>query len=319
MKSASILITGTGGFIGFNLAQHLLKNHFSVVGIDNFNHAYNPVFKRENVQNLKKNPHFVFYQTDIFNQKKVQAVFENHHIERVIHLAARTGVRKSLLYPKLYEKTNIEGTGFLYECAGIFGCKQFIFASSSSVYGNAKTVPFKENQKKLSPTSPYARSKKNAEEVLALHHTRYKIPTTVLRFFSVYGPSGRPDMAPYIFTQKAFTRKPVFQYGNGETARDYTYIDDIIKGIYLALKKPFDFEIINLGNNHPIQLQKLIEVIEKYTGQSIKRTVLPRRKEESLQTWADITKAQMLLGWKPVISFEAGMKKFIKWYKKNRI
>lgn len=311
-----ILVTGAAGFIGFHLSKKLLSLRHEVIGIDNLNKAYDPSHKQKRLKKLKKFPLFTFYQVDILKPSLLRVIFKKYKISVVFHFAARTGVHPSLKYPKLYHTTNVTGTKYIYELANEFGIKQFIFASSSSVYGITQ-APFSENIALTPPTSPYATSKQKAEKLLRELYKKYKIPTTVFRFFSVYGPYGRPDMAPYIFTQKIFANKTLTLYGDGNQSRDYTYIDDIIAGLTKALSQNHSFEIINLGNHEPVSINTLIHTIEIHTKKSAKINRKPIRNEEMLNTWADIKKAKELLGWKPKTSFSKGIQQFISWYQKE--
>ncbi len=319
MRDEVILVTGCAGFIGSNLTKQLLIQGNTVIGIDSINHAYDPLFKKENLTRLTKHKNFFFYKKDVTDPTGLELILQEHQPSKIIHLAARTGIRKSLRYPDLYHRINVEGTKILYIQAHQYGIKQFIFASSSSVYGNSIHIPFNENQKLPMPPSPYANSKQKAEEIIKKLYQKYQLPTTILRFFSVYGPNGRPDMAPYLFTQAALNNKPIMLYGNGTTSRDYTYIDDILRGIICAMTKPLPFEIINLGNNHPISLQHLIDSIESFTHCRIIINRQPWKKEESKTTWADIVKARKVFGWQPQITFKKGIEQFIKWYQNNRL
>lgn len=318
MKPMQILVSGAAGFIGYHLAQKLLHLGFTVIGIDNLNLAYNPAFKRDRLQRLYKSPNFIFYETDILKPKLLMRIFESHQISIVYHLAARTGVRASIKFPKLYQQTNVLGTKNLYLLAAHLNVRQFIFASSSSVYGDSQT-PFKETIPLPTPTSPYASSKQSAEKMIQTLYKRSPISTTILRFFSVYGPHGRPDMAPYIFTEAILNSTPLTLYGNGKQARDYTYIDDIVFGLISAMKNRFPFEIVNLGNDSPITIYDLISIIEKISGKRAKISQKPLRNEEVNITWADIGKAKKILHWQPKTSLKAGIEKFVTWYKKERI
>jgi len=315
---ATILVTGCAGFIGFNLSKALLEKNFRVIGVDNLNNAYDVRFKRKNITALNKSSNFTFFKKDIRNKAAIEGVFKKYTIDIVIHLAARTGIRKSIRYPKLYHAVNVVGTKNIYDLSFKYGVGQFIFASSSSVYGNSKKLPFSEQNKLPKATSPYAASKKQAEKLLLKLHKQYKISTTILRLFSAYGPYGRPDMAPYLFTKALLSTKYIIQFGDGTSARDYTFIDDIVTGFLSALAKKRVFAIINLGNNYPVTLSTLIKTIENETKQPVKRKILPKRKEESIITWADITSAKATLDWTPHTQFDTGMKRFVSWYKKNR-
>jgi len=305
-----ILITGNAGFIGSNLTRRLLALKYPVVGLDNFNDYYDPRVKENNIKPFLQEKLFKQYKGDIIDSKLLEKIFTKHKIKIIIHLAARAGVRPSLTNPKLYFQVNVQGTKNLLEVGKKHQIKQFIFASSSSVYGNQKKTPFKETDK-LKPVSPYAKSKLKAEKLCF----KYNFPVTILRFFTVYGPSGRPDMAPYLFTQAILQHQPIIRYGDGSSKRDYTYIDDIVEGIIKAIKKPLLKEIINLGNNQPVSLNNFIGIIEKLTGIKAIIKEKPRHPADVFQTFAAIEKAKKLLNWEPKTSLDKGLKKFIEWFK----
>lgn len=311
-----ILITGGAGFIGSHLANKLLEEKNQVVVIDNFDNYYPKKFKLENIKIAKKNPGYLFYPINILNKKKLTSLFSKHHFDTIIHLAAKAGVRPSILNPETYEKVNVQGTLNILELMKKNKIKKLIFASSSSVYGKAK-IPYAENSMPH-PLSPYGATKLAAESLCYVYHQLYNLNIIILRFFSVYGPSGRPDMAPYLFTDKLYKNLTVHQFGNGNSARDWTYIDDIVNGITKSVHSKLTFEIINLGNNQPVKLKQLFTTIEKHTGKKLTKRMLPIRKEEPPVTIANINKARKLLGWKPTVSFNEGMTKFINWFKANR-
>jgi UDP-glucuronate 4-epimerase len=308
-----ILVTGHAGFIGSSLVSELLSLKYLVVGVDNFNDYYEPKQKERNVKPFKGNKNFCEYRLDITDKKNLEQVFEDHKIDVVAHLAARAGVRPSILDPDLYEKVNVMGTKNVLELAGQYKIKQLVMASSSSVYGNQTKTPFSESDKLDKPVSPYAETKLKAEELCREYGERYDLMITVLRFFTVYGPKGRPDMAPYLFTQKILNNETITRYGDGSSSRDYTYIDDIVAGILKAIEKPFKFEIINLGNNKPVELNQFIETIEELTGKKAVIRQEPRHPADVKQTYADISKAKKLLGWEPKTELKEGLKKLIEW------
>lgn len=315
----TIVITGGAGFIGSHLVDRLLKNNHFVVNIDSFDNFYPKKYKLQNIQNAKKNKNYRLYEVDIRKINALKGIFKKYSpIYSFIHLAARAGVRPSIQNPLLYQKINIEGTYNLLSIATKHDIRQLTFASSSSVYGNSK-IPFSEDKFNLSPISPYGATKLAGEQICFTFHQLYKIPTTILRLFSVYGPRGRPDMAPYLFTQSLFNNKPIKQFGDGSSSRDWTYIDDIVSGIKRAIERPCQYEIINLGNSHPIKLNKLLNTIEKITKKKFHKIYLPKRKEEPDITFASIRKAKQLLDWEPKTEFTEGMKLFIKWFKTYRL
>ncbi|MFH0943536.1 MAG: GDP-mannose 4,6-dehydratase [Candidatus Beckwithbacteria bacterium] len=309
-----ILVTGNAGFIGSNLTAKLLDLGHRVVGVDNFNDYYDPRVKEKNLAEFKNNSKFTQLKLDILESDKLEAVFREYKPEVVIHLAARAGIRPSLSNPELYRQVNVEGTKNLLKLSQKYQVKQFIFASSSSVYGNQEKTPFSETDKLDKPVSPYAKTKLEAEKLCI----NYDLPMTILRFFTVYGAKGRPDMAPYLFTKQILNNQPIIKYGDGSSSRDYTYIDDIVEGIVKAIKNPFKFEIINLGNNQPVSLNEFIRIVEELSGKKAVIKQQPRHPADVRQTYADIAKAKKLLNWQPKTDLETGMKRFIEWYKLNQ-
>jgi len=314
----AILVTGNAGFIGSHLSKALLDKDYRVIGVDNFNNYYSPKVKEKNIKDFLNNKNFKQYKLDILEAEKLEKVFQDNKIDLIIHLAARAGVRPSLKNPELYGKVNVQGTKNLLEIVKKFKIKRFIFASSSSVYADQKKIPFLEDDVLQKPVSPYAETKQKGEKLCQEYAKKYEIKMTILRFFTVYGPKGRPDMAPYLFTKALMEDKTITKFGDGSSSRDYTYIDDIIKGIVKAVEKPFDLEIINLGNNKPVKLNDFIELVEKLTDKKMKIKVRSRQIADVLRTFADISKAKKLLNWQPKTDLETGMKKFIEWYINQR-
>jgi UDP-glucuronate 4-epimerase len=312
-----ILVTGGAGFIGSHVSRRLLGLGYKIVMIDNFNNYYSPKVKRANIKEFLSNKNYKHYKEDITNYKKTEEIFNRERPDKIIHLAARAGVRASIDNPQIYLKTNIEGTLTLLKLAVQYENKNFIFGSSSSVYGESTRIPFSENDPCNKPISPYGASKKAAELLVYTYHHLYKLRCTVLRFFTVYGPSGRPDMAPYLFVDSVYKNMPIKRFGKGNSKRDYTYIDDIVSGVTTALEKNFPFEIINLGDSQPISLNRFIGVIEGLMGKKAKIREFPRQEGDVMITFADISKARRLLGYRPKTSIEEGMKKFIEWYLTN--
>ena len=308
-----ILITGGAGFIGSHLSRALLDKGDEVICIDNFNDYYSPEIKEANVKGFRDN--YTLYRADITDMKALKEIFSRHRIDKIVHLAARAGVRPSIEQPLLYEEVNIRGTMNLLECAREFKVQQFIFGSSSSVYGENRKTPFSEKDPVDFPISPYAATKKAGELLCYTYHKLYGIKITCLRFFTVYGPGGRPDMAIYKFTRLISEQKPIEMYGNGETKRDYTYISDIIDGIMAAVDKVFDYEIINLGDSNPVELRKLIELIEHNLKTKAQINRKPMQPGDVSITYADIERASNLLNYKPKIKIEEGIRKFVEWYK----
>lgn len=308
----TILLTGCAGFIGSHLLDKLLAQGHAVIGVDDFNDYYSPSQKRANINHNLNNKKFKLVETDINNLTIEQ--FNNETIDIIIHLAARAGVRASIQEPLLYQKVNVGGALHLLELAKNLRVKHFIFGSSSSVYGNNTPAPFREDAACDQPISPYAATKRGAELLCYTYHKLYKIPVTILRFFTVYGPRNRPDMAALKFTDAIANEKPIDIYGEG-TSRDYTYIDDIINGIMAAIKlKKTHFNIINLGNSSPVPLRQFIAAIESTVGKKaiLRPKLLPPGDVNT--TYADISRAQKLLNWQPKTDLQTGLRRLWKWY-----
>jgi len=312
-----ILVTGGAGFIGSHTIKALINKKNRVICIDNFNDYYSPKIKINNIKSLLNNKLFKLYKGDICDFNRLKKIFEKEKPDIVCHLAARAGVRASIENPFIYEKVNVGGTLNVLELSRMYKVKNIVVASSSSVYGNNKKVPFSENDKTDNPISPYAATKKAAELLAYNYYHLYGLNCTVLRFFTVYGPSGRPDMAPYLFTDAIYKGKVIKKFGDGRSKRDYTFISDIINGILVSLEKKLGFEIINLGNSKPIELNYFINVIENIIGKKAKIQQLPKQSGDVEITCADISKAKKLLNYNPEVTIENGMKIFIDWYLKN--
>lgn len=310
-----ILVTGGAGFIGSHLVHALLREEHQITVLDNFNDFYLPALKHENVASFRDRVEVV--EGDICDVSTVDVLFDRSHFDCVIHLAARAGVRPSIEYPELYLRTNIDGTFRLLEASRRTSVPQFLFASSSSVYGLANRVPFSEDMALPQTLSPYAATKLAGEHLCGNFSNLYGMRTVCLRFFTVYGPRQRPDLAIYKFTKLIDEGHPVPKFGDGSTQRDYTYIDDIIQGILGALhyeKAPFD--IFNLGESETTTLNELIKTIEEALGKkAIIEESLPEQKGDMPRTCADISKAQVLLNYRPQIKISTGIQKFVDWYK----
>jgi UDP-glucuronate 4-epimerase len=314
-----VLVTGGAGFIGFHVAQALLEKGDFVVIVDNFNNYYNPKLKYARIKELKKSKNkknLKVYRSDISNYKKLEKIFRKNKFDKICHLAAQAGVRYSLKNPFIYEKSNNLGTLNLLELARKFQIKDFIFASSSSVYGGNDKIPFSEDDKVDNPISLYAATKKSNELYAHVYHHLYGINCIGLRFFTVYGPWGRPDMGCFKFVKNIIEGNPIEVYNQGNMKRDFTYVGDIVKGILSALDKSLGYEIINLGNNTPIELNKFIGVIEDIVGKKAKKKLMGMQPGDVPVTYANIDKAKKLLGYKPLINVEEGLKNFVEWYKK---
>lgn len=312
-----ILVTGCAGFIGSHLTDRLLDNDHQVAGIDNFNDYYDPKIKERNLENALKSKRFKLYRTDILDFGGLLRIFKKERPQKVVHLAARAGVRPSIANPHLYGEVNVLGTVNLLKLAVDWQVGQFVFGSSSSVYGNSKRLPFTEDDPCENIISPYGASKRAAEFFVESFYHTYGLKSTILRLFTVYGPRGRPDMAPALFTRAILKGREINQFGDGTTSRDYTYIDDIVEGIVKTLDRNFDFEIINLGNSKPTKLADFIKTIEQVVGKGAKIEKVERQPGDVEITWANIDKAKKLLGWQPKINLGEGVEKYIKWLSKN--
>ncbi|MGM0365291.1 MAG: GDP-mannose 4,6-dehydratase [Actinomycetota bacterium] len=313
----NLLITGGAGFIGSSFIGHLLKNHYQakIICIDDFNDYYDPAIKRKNIKGFIREPNFVLEEADITDFNALKQIFLRHRIDKIVHLAARAGVRPSIRYPLLYEKVNVEGTMHLLELARERGVDKFIFASSSSVYGNNRKVPFSEDDNVDFPISPYAATKKSGELVCHTYHHLYGIDCFCLRFFTVYGPRQRPEMAIHKFVRRIDEGKEIEVYGDGKTSRDYTYIDDITGALYRCLDRVSGYQIINLGNSSPIELSALIGLIEEKMGKKAGIKKMGMQPGDVITTYAHIEKAKKILGYNPSTPIEEGIEKFIKWYR----
>jgi len=310
-----ILVTGVAGFVGSKVAEILLKDECQVIGVDNLNDYYDIKLKLWRLNNLKKYNDFIFYQTDIEKFNALKSIFKSHYLNAIINLAARAGVRYSLENPFIYLSTNAGGCLNLLELCRQYKVPKFILASTSSLYAGQK-MPFKEDLPVNTPISPYAASKKAAETMAYTYYYLYGIDVTILRYFTVYGPAGRPDMSIFRFIKWVVEDSPLEIFGDGSQMRDFTYIDDIARGTVMALKH-LGYEIINLGSNHPEKLSTAIELIEKHIGKKAKCNYKEFHKADVKATWADINKAKGLLNWQPQINLKEGIKNTVEWTKKN--
>jgi UDP-glucuronate 4-epimerase len=315
-----ILVTGAAGFIGSHLCERLLENNLQVAGIDNFDPFYDPEIKKKNLRNFNNHPKFHFHEISITDIAALEKVFSEHQFSHIVHLAAKAGVRPSIEQPFAYKTTNIDGTMNLLELTRQHHINRFIFASSSSVYGNNKKIPFSENDPVDNPISPYAATKKAGELICYTYHHLYKINIFCLRFFTVYGPRQRPEMAIHKFTRQIDAGEPVDLYGFGQPKRDYTYIEDILQGVVSAIEKVDGYEIFNLGESKTISTSDLIDIIEEKIGKKAIRNQVGMQPGDVNVTFADINKAQKLLNYKPKTSIDEGVSKFAEWYlARNRI
>lgn len=315
----NLLVTGGAGFIGSNLVDRLLNDGHTVVGIDNFDEYYDPSIKEQNILRARSNSRFALIRGDIRDTSTVEKCFVDVSIDAVIHLAARAGVRPSLLHPELYYDVNVIGTLRLLEVMKKRNVTRLIFGSSSSVYGNSNQIPFSETDSVDKPVSPYAASKKAGELLCYTYHDLYKYDAYCLRFFTVYGPRQRPEMAIHYFVKKILAGEQITLFGDGSSQRDYTFIDDILDGITKCLNNFRGYEIINLGESQTISLIDLITVIEDLTGKNALIDWKPMQPGDVARTYANITKAKTMLGYNPQYHVRDGIKKFIEWYQNSRL
>ncbi|HOJ78915.1 MAG TPA: GDP-mannose 4,6-dehydratase [Bacillota bacterium] len=314
------LVTGGAGFIGSSLVDRLLAEGWLVTVIDNFDPYYDPEIKEANIKEHINNPDYRLYRLDICNYHELLQKAGLTAYDVIIHLAARAGVRPSIEDPLTYQQVNVQGTQNLLELAKETGCKQFVFASSSSVYGVNPNVPWKETDHVLLPISPYASTKVSGELLGHVYSHLYGIRFIGLRFFTVYGPRQRPDLAISKFAKLMLAGEAIPFYGNGDTYRDYTFISDIIDGIIAAINyRATNFEVINLGNNQTISLQEMVTALEAELKIKAKLSYLPPQLGDVPKTWADLNKAARLLNYHPKIKFDEGIKRYVDWLKKNRI
>ena len=317
---STYFITGGAGFIGSTLSEKLIENGNKVVVIDNFCDFYDPKIKENNVKELVKNPDFKIYRGDIRDREILKKIFDENKIDVVMHLAAMAGVRPSIENPVLYQDVNCMGTQNILEEMKLHDVKNGVFASSSSVYGNCKEVPFREDMIVDYAISPYAATKKANEVMAHVYHKLYDFNIMMLRFFTVYGPKQRPDLAINKFTRLMLEGNEIPMFGDGTTSRDYTYVDDIVDGIIRSCEYVLNnekvYKILNIGNSSPISLREMINVIAKTLNIEPKIKQLPMQPGDVERTYADISKAKKLIGYEPKISFEEGIKRFVEWYKK---
>ncbi|REK66487.1 MAG: capsular biosynthesis protein CpsI [Cohnella sp.] len=327
-----ILVTGAAGFIGYHLSSKLLSRGFRIIGVDNFNSYYNVELKKRRFSLLEEEINFTGYKLDITNSSQINELFRNSNIEIVVHLAAQAGVRYSLTNPSAYIESNLVGFGNIIEASRRNNIQHFIYASSSSVYGANTKMPFSVNDNVDHPVSLYAATKKSNELIAHSYSHLYSLPTTGLRFFTVYGPWGRPDMALFLFTKAIIEGKPIKVFNNGNMKRDFTYIDDIVEGIIRLIdRKPepnsnwsgknpdpgtsyAPYRIYNIGNNQPVELNRFIEVIEEKLGRKAIKEYLPLQPGDVPETYADVDDLMRDVGFKPQTSIEEGIGKFIDWY-----
>ncbi len=312
----TIIVTGCAGFIGWKVSEKLLEEGIAVVGVDNINDYYDTRLKVWRLDRLKQHERFMFHQSDIGHFQEVKTVFANHRCSAVINLAARAGVRASVEDPWAYLDTNTKGTLNLLECCKEFGVKKFVLASTSSLYG-FNEMPFRETDKTDTPLAPYSATKKGAEVLCFSYHYLFGVDVSIPRYFTVYGPAGRPDMSIFIFIKNIDNGVPITVFGDGKQKRDFSFIDDIADGTVKCLR-PFGYEIFNLGNDNSVELMHVINVIEDALGKKALITFAPRHPADVVATWADIGKSRTKLDWYPKTSIEDGIRKTVGWYLENR-
>ncbi|ABR56001.1 NAD-dependent epimerase/dehydratase [Methanococcus aeolicus Nankai-3] len=320
MKYKNILITGSAGFIGFHLSKYLLENYnnVQVIGIDNLNNYYNPLLKEKRNDILKNYENYNFIKADFSNWNDLENNLKNKDIDLIVHLGAQAGVRYSLENPWAYEKSNLLGTMNIFELARKLNIEKVVYASSSSVYGGNKKIPFSEDDIVDKPVSLYAATKKSNELMAHTYHHLYDIKMIGLRFFTVYGEYGRPDMAYFKFAKKILSNEPIDIYNYGDMERDFTYISDVVDGIISSIEKDFDYEIFNLGNSRPVKLMYFVELLEKYLNKEAEKNFLPMQDGDVLRTYADLNKSSKLLNYNPKVSIEEGLKRFCNWFLENK-
>lgn len=319
MQEKAIIVTGSAGFIGFHLSHELLKEGYKVVGIDNFNDYYLPAVKEARAEILRKYPNFSEKRIDLCDLPELESVFHQFSVSHVCHLAAQAGVRYSLTHPFVYEKSNLAATLNILEMVRHFGIPRLVYASSSSVYGGNEKVPFSEDDRVDSPISLYAATKKANELMAHCYSHLYGFQTIGLRFFTVYGPWGRPDMAMWLFVEAIKAHKKIKVFNHGDMRRDFTYIDDIIQGVCSALfTDNLDrCEILNLGNHRSEHLMRMISIIEEELGQTAEKEMLPMQPGDIQESFADIEKARKKLGFEPKTPIGKGIPAFIAWYNEH--
>jgi UDP-glucuronate 4-epimerase len=319
--SARILVAGCSGFIGARVCQLLLAGNHSVLGLDNLNDAYDVRLKRWRLDQLITSPGFEFRIGDVSDRAQMVGLFEDAAaagpISAVINLAARAGVRYSVENPWVYYEANVLGTLNLLEASRTLGIPKFVLASSSSVYGSRNPLPYSEEQDTDAPLSPYAASKKAAEALCYSYYHLHGLDTTVFRYFTVYGPAGRPDMLPFRLAQWISEDRPVIVYGDGTQSRDFTYVDDIARGTIAGLR-PLGYEVINLGSDRPVTLTEMIKLFERSARKKAQLSYQPRHPADVAATWADIGRARRLLGWEPQTGLSDGVENLMAWYRQNR-
>jgi len=316
--STKILLTGGAGFIGSHLAEALLARGEEMVILDDFNDYYPPQVKEENLRSALADRRLTVLRGDIRDRDLVAEVFSRHRFSSVIHLAARAGVLPSLQDPVLYQETNVDGTLNLLEAARQGGVGRFVFASSSSVYGDTARQPLSEAESGLKPVSPYGETKLAGERLCRMYYRAHGLPVSILRFFTVYGPRQRPDMAIHKFSRLIWEGKEIPIFGDGSSRRDYTFVADIVAGVIAAWDKTEAFEIFNLGGGHPVVLRDLLRLLGSLLGRPVREREKPPQRGDMKETWADVGKAARLLGFQPRTPIETGLERFVAWFAERR-
>jgi UDP-glucuronate 4-epimerase len=322
MLAQRVLLTGGAGFIGSHLAEALLREGATLAIVDKLDDFYAPARKRSNLEAIRKIGAYEFEEVDLCGFEASREIVSRFRPDVIVHLAARAGVRPSIEKPRLYESVNIAATVNLLELCREFQVKRFVFGSSSSVYGATSRAPFSEDQVELRPISPYAATKLAGELMCYTYAHLFALPTVCLRFFTVYGPRQRPDLAIHKFTELMEKGQPIPIFGDGSTGRDYTYVDDIVAGVLAAIRlelpsagEKVPFEVFNLGNSHPVKLTELVDLLEATTGRHAVRQRQDMQPGDVPLTWADVSKAERMLGYRPATRIEEGLKRFVAWYR----
>ena len=310
----TILVTGAAGFIGSHICEHFIGLGYNIVAIDNFDNFYPAIFKHVNLSDLRQKNEFQFHQIDIRNKEALHSIFASSQIDIVIHLAAKAGVRPSIDAVSEFYDVNVSGTVSLLEIMRIHEVKKMLFASSSSIYGNNPKVPFSEDDRVDNPISPYASTKKSGELLCHVYSHLYAFDITCLRFFTVFGPRQRPDLAIHKFTRLIDEGNPIPFYGDGSTSRDYTYINDIVNGVSCALNYLNGYRIYNLGESRVTNLKKLVQIIEHSLGKKAILNHLPLQQGDVTTTYADISRSKAEIGYNPKYDIETGIDQFVQWY-----
>lgn len=319
MVEDEVLVTGCAGFIGSHVTDALVERGEKVVGVDNFDLFYSPRLKRAFLEFALSRKNFTLVKGDILDGPLMEGTFSEHKPKVVVHFAAKAGVRDSIQNPELYSKVNIEATALLLRLSVKYGVRKFVFASTSAVYGVRDSIPFREDDPCETPSSPYGATKRGAEILCYTFYHLYELPVVVLRFFTVYGPRQRPDMAVHKFTRQILREEPVTMFGDGTSGRDYTYIDDIVQGVLAAIDRDLGgFTVINLGTDRAVLLRDLISFIEDALGMKAKVMQLPDQPGDVPITCASIERARELLSYEPKVPLEEGVRRFVKWYLENK-